>query len=344
MKRNKRKKDRSLFDEDLRLEKLSKQGDPLLKLNKLDFEIFRKILESATLSEDKGLGGRPPYDRVLLFKAVILQRFYNISDNQIEYQINDRLSFMRFLNLGLSDDVPDSKTIWLFKEMLTKAGVTKELFETFGEMLEDKNLIAHEGTMIDASFVDVPKQRNSRDENKDIKSGKVPEDWKKEENKHKLMQKDTDARWTKKNNVSYFGYKDHVKSDTKSKLITNYHVTDASVHDSQALDELLDGSDKENELYADSAYTGQKQILEKYEVVDRVHERGSRNNPLTEQQKEENREKSKTRVRVEHIFGFIENSMNGSRLKTIGIERAKTVIGLMNLTYNMFRYLQICKV
>ena len=147
---------------------------------------------------------------------------------------------MRFLGLELCDDVPDAKTIWLFKENLTKAKVASQLFKIFYRVLDKMNLIAHEGSIIDASFVEVPKQRNNRDENKDIKDGKIPEEWEKDENSHKLSQKDTDARWTQKNKINYYGYKDHVKVDAKSKLITKYEVTDSSVHDSQKLDDLLD--------------------------------------------------------------------------------------------------------
>ncbi len=196
----KKKKQRSFFDEDFKKDKLTKQGDPLLRLHTIKWELFRSIIEKHTLNEDKGLGGRPSYDRILLFKIIILQRFYNISDEQIEYQINDRLSFMRFLGLELCDDVPDAKTIWLFKEKLAKANVIEELFNLFFQELENMNLIAHDGSIIDASFVEVPKQRNSRDENKDIKDGKIPENWEKEENANKLSQKDIDARWTKENN------------------------------------------------------------------------------------------------------------------------------------------------
>lgn len=342
MKKTKQKNSKSLFDEDLRLQKLSKHGDPLLKLNNINWEMFRPLVEQATLSEDKGKGGRPPYDRIMLFKIVILQKFYNISNEQIEYQINDRLSFMRFLNLSLADDVPDCNTVWLFKEMLVKAGVFKDLFQTFYNILENENLIANEGTMIDASFVEAPKQRNTKDENDDIKSGKTPKEWKKKKNKNKLKHKDLEARWTKKNNKSYYGYKDHVKVDIKSKLIKNYCVTDASVHDSQALDDLLDESDKDKELYADSAYVGQDDILEKYKVISKINEKGYRNKPLTKTQKNKNREKSKIRARVEHVFGFIENSMHGSTVKSIGIKRAEGSVGLMNLTYNIFRYLHLC--
>jgi len=334
----KKKNQRTFFDEDLKKAKLTKQGDPLLKLKDIEWEIFRSILEENTLKEDRGLGGRPPYDRVLLFKITILQRFYNISDDQIEYQINDRLSFMRFLGLELCDDVPDAKTIWLFKENLTKAKVASQLFKIFYRVLDNMNLIAHEGSIIDASFVEVPKQRNNRDENKDIKDGKIPEEWEKDENSHKLCQKDTDARWTQKNKINYYGYKDHVKVDAKSKLITKYEVTDASVHDSQKLDDLLDEDDANKRLHADSAYVGQEEKLEAKKVVNEIHEKGYKNKPLTEEQKASNKLKSKTRVRVEHVFGFIENSMHGSTIKSIGKLRAEMNIGLMNLTYNIFRY------
>ena len=344
MKKNKKKNTRSLFDEDLKLNKLSKQGDPLEKLKNIDWEIFRSTLEKSTLQEDKGVGGKPPYDRILMFKIVILQRFYNLSDEQAEYQINDRLSFMRFLRLNLCDDVPDARTIWLFKEKLAQSEVGEELFELFKRLLEEKSLIANEGSIIDASFVEVPKQRNKRDENNDIKNGKTPEEWEKEENVHKLSQKDTDARWTKKNNVNYYGYKDHVKVDRDSKLITKYEVTDASVHDSQVLDKLLDEDDEGKTVHADSAYVGQEETIEKKKVIDMIHEKGYKNKPLTEEQKASNKMKSKMRVRVEHVFGFIENSMNASFIRSIGIVRARLNIGLMNLTYNIFRYLFLTRV
>jgi IS5 family transposase len=344
MKKTKRRQGKTLFDEELKLEKLSKQGDPLQKLSNINWEIFRQTLEENTLETDSGKGGRPPYDRVLLFKIIFLQRYYNISDDQIEYQINDRLSFMRFLNLKLADDVPDAKTIWLFKDKLAKAGVIDNLFNIFKNELESANMIANEGSIVDASFVEVPKQRNRKNENDAIKNGKTPEEWEKEENKNKLSQKDTDARWTKKNNVSYYGYKDHVKVENKSKLITNYEVTNASIHDSQVLDKLLDDTDKGKPLYADSAYSGQEKTLEEKEVINNIHEKGYRNKPLTEEQIKNNKKKSKIRVRVEHVFGFIENSMNGSFIRSIGKTRAKFNIGMINLTYNMFRYLFLCQV
>jgi len=335
-----------LFGEEFRLQKLSKQGDPLERLDSvINWELFSPILAKTETANKKSNAGAKPYSPLLMFKILLLQRYYNLSDYQIEYQILDRLSFCRFLGLTLTDRVPDEKTVWDFRERLTSLALEKELFNLFSSKLEENDLIAHEGKIIDASFVEMPRQRNSREENKHIKeTGTAPASWKDKPNKKR--QKDTDARWTKKNNETHYGYKDHAKVDNKHKFIDKYVVTDASVHDSQPLDDLLDiETDKGKDLFADSAYTGEKQneTIEKYEMNNKVCEKGTRNRPLSEEQKQTNKEKSKTRSRVEHVFGFIEGSMNRFKLNCIGIKRAKSAIGLINLTYNMFRYEQLVR-
>lgn len=338
----KRSRDRGLFDEEFRLEKLSQWNDPLEKLNKrIDWEMFRPMLEKELRKENRGPGGCRPYDYVMMFKILILQRYYNIADDKTEFAILDRLSFMRFLGLRISDRVPDAKTIWTFREHLSQRGIIEKLFNLFTEELEKNGLMGNEGKMVDATFVEVPVQRNTREENEKIKGGTIPEEWK--ENQHKLSRKDTDARWTKKNGKAYFGYKDHVKADTKSKVITKYAVTDASVHDSKAVKDLLTEEDAGQALYADSAYSGAPvaEVVERRKMVNQIHEKGYRGQPLSDKQKESNREKSRTRARVEHIFGFMENSMGGCFIRTIGKARAGAMIGLMNLTYNIFRAIQL---
>lgn len=334
-----------LFDDHFLMEKLTKLGDPLHKLDEfINWKIFENPLYEAFKNDEKDIskGGRPPFDKLQMFKALIIQSLYNLSDDQLEYQIVDRTSFKRFLGLKKSDKVPDSKTFWAFREQLIEKEVIEGLFETFNTTLDQMGVFANEGKMIDASFVEAPRQRNTREENQHIKeTGTAPKEWK--EKPHKLCQKDIDARWTKKNNIPYYGYKNHVKSDAKTKLIEKYKVTDASVHDSQPVEDLLTEKDEGKPIYADSAYTGedQEKIYKKKKVVNKVHEKGYRNKPLTEEQKASNKEKSKTRVRVEHIFGFVENSMHGSFVRTIGIARAKAKIGMMNLTYNICRCVQL---
>ena len=342
MKAYKKYRDYGFFDQDLRLTKLSQLGDPLEKLNQnIDFELFRNILEDKLTKNAKGKGGRPPYDYLMMFKILILQRYYNLSDFQIEYQINDRMSFMRFLNLTISDDIPDSKTVWNFREQIIDLQIVDLLFDLFIKELEKLGLIVNEGKIIDASFVEVPRQRNSKQENEEIKKGQTPKSF--DENLNKKSQKDVDARWTQKNKVNFFGYKNHIKVDSESKIITKYGVTSANVHDSQMIDNLIDNKDKGENLYADSAYTGQEQekIIQEKEMKNKVSEKGYKNKPLTEEQKANNKEKSKTRARVEHIFGFMEMSMNSMELNYIGLKRVSAAIGLTNLVYNMFRKIQL---
>lgn len=328
----------SFFDGEKRYEKLTELGDPLEKLNKvMDWEMFRAKLTAVCQKEDYTKGGCPPIDVIIKFKASVIRRIYTLSFDQAEYQINDRLSFMRFLGLSVHSKVLDSRTIWNFENTLAQKGVMDELFEMFDKKLEEEGLITHKGTIIDATFVDAPRQRNSRDDNKKIKNGEVPEEWKKPENAHKLAQKDTDARWAKKNNETHFGYKDHVKCDAESKLITNYEVTDASVHDSNCCTDMLDEKDKA--FYADSAYAGEKIASNLPEGCENhICEKGARNHPLTEEQKKSNRQKSKTRCRIEHIFGFMTNSMHGIITRSIGMTRVKSGIAFTNLVYNICRY------
>jgi transposase, IS5 family len=334
----------SFFDEADRLAKLTKLNDPLVELQRyIDFELFRPQLSEVFTKERKSAAGRKAYDAVFMFKILILQRINNISDEKAEFLINDRHSFQRFLGLRLGSTVPDFSTVWLFREALTKAGVIKSLFDTFGAMLEKQGVITKAGSIVDASFVEVPRQRNTKEENEMIKTGKVPSDWAKQP--RKLCQKDTDARWTKKNNETYYGYKNHARADAESVIITDYTVTDASVHDSQELSALVNEKRLAQTLFADSAYKSAKTdgMLEDLGIKNFIHEKGARNRPLSELQKELNRLKSQIRCKIEHIFGFVENSMGGPEQEYIGRERNATGIGLSNLSYNLLRYIQLIK-
>ena len=321
----------NLFAEETQLERLSQLGDSLERLKIIDFESFRPTLTEGLKKERKSRAGRPPFDSVMMFKVLVLQRLFNLSDDQTEYQITDRISFQRFLGLSLGEKVPDAKTIWLFRNTLTDADVMEKLFTQFNRMLEARGIITHKGTIVDATFVDAPRQRNTRDENEQIKDAKIPEEWKKKP--HKLAQKDTDARWTKKGDETHFGYKDHAKVDADSKLVTDYAVTPANVHDSNEFEDFF--TEKDKAAYADSAYVGKK--LPKH-VKNEVCEKGYRNKPLTAEQKENNRRKSKIRSRIEHVFGFMTMSMHGLTVRTIGMRRAAFNIGLTNLVYNLCRY------
>jgi transposase, IS5 family len=325
-----------------RLESLSKMGDPLELLQKLiQWEEFRPILEPIRKKERKSNAGRKPFDLVFMFKVLILQTLYNLADEALEYQIRDRLSFMRFLDLGMEGRVPDATTVWLFRERLKELNLMESLFDQFGNYLEAQGYYPRSGQIIDASIILVPIQRNSREENAKIKNGEVPADW----NKNKRAQKDTDARWTEKNGESYYGYKNHIDIDAEHKLIRNYSTTPANVHDSQVFDVVIDSDNAGPDVWADSAYRSEETeaVLEDAGYVSHINEKAHRGHPLTDAQKTANRTRSKVRTRVEHVFGFQENSMGSKIIRTIGIARAGVKIGLMNLTYNVMRYMQLVR-
>ena len=328
-----------LYGADVQLNRLSKLGDPLEKLNaSIDWGIFRLPIVKRIRKSDYSKGGRPPWDEVLMFKITLLQDWNNVSDDNTEYMINCRLDWQRFLDMELGEKAPDAKTIWLFKEQVGKEGM-RELFETLNVKLHELGIVKRDGSLIDATFVEVPKQRNSREENAQIKQGEVPEDWQTPDNANKLEQKDVDARWTKKGNQSYYGYKDHVKVDKESKIITDFTVTPASVHDVDEFEGLIDITDKE--AWLDSAYASAEhvaRIKEKYpNIILHITERAYKNKPLTEEQKESNRDKSRVRARVEHVFGYMARFMGGITIRTIGKERAEREICGLNLAYNLKR-------
>lgn len=315
-------------------------GDPLARLDEVvDWNLFEPVFARIPKEEPKGAGGRPPFAPQLMFKALIIQSLYQIGDLQLQFQITDRLSFKRFLGLSDADKSPDEKTFWAFRETLQRHDLFKPLFDLFHGSLEAKGMFARKGQMVDATFVEVPRQRNSREDNATIKAGKVPPRW--EEQPAKARQKDVDARWTCKNHERRYGYKNHVKVDSRSKLIEDYTVTSASVHDSQVLEELI--AEGNPVTYADSAYTGERceKVFSDRKVAFKPIERAYKNKPLNGNQQRSNRARSKVRVRVEHVFATMRMCMRRGWNRCIGLARNRAAIALTNLVYNMVRFEQI---
>jgi len=330
----------SLLDEYKKLEKLNRYQDPLTILNeKIDWESFRGIIERGYKQTDPSKGGRPAYDKVMMFKILILQRYYELSDDSTEFQIVDRWSFMRFLGLSMNDNVPDAKTIWLFKETLTKNGILEELFLELTNTLGKMGLTVNRGKIIDATILQVPKQRNTREENRQIKEGKTPEEW----NDEKARQKDMDASWLTKNGEDFYGFKNHVVIDSETKLIEDFQVTPAHVPDREIGEEILESMEEGIIIYGDRGYPSKSmtEIMKVNGIEDAVMRKGTRNKPISHEDKERNKRISKTRCRIEHVFGFMKRHKKKYDIMSIGLERATANITLKIIVYNLNKTIKL---
>lgn len=344
------------FDIDERLKRLSDLGDQLEAFaGAVDFEVFRADLTKALSYWDGSHGGHPPFDPVMMFKVLVIQAANNLSDERTEFLISDRLSFMRFLGLGLSDRVPDARTIWLFREKLTKAGAIQPLFDRFDATLRAAGYLAMGGQIVDASLIAAPKQRNTQDEKKDLKEGRIPEDWK--ARPARLRQKDRDARWTVKFSkakerpdgskppvdiaIPTFGYQNHIAIDRRFGLIRKWQATDAAAYEGARLRQgLLDKSNTASTVWADTAYRSKanETFMEANGFVSRIHRKKPKGKPMPEAVQRANSAKSKVRSHVEHVFAAQKDRMD-LFVRTIGIARATTKIGMANLVYNIKRLL-----
>jgi transposase, IS5 family len=341
------------FDVEDRLRELSAKGDGLERIAALvDFERFRPDLERAVPRSDGSKGGRPAFDHVLMFKVLLLQAMHALSDERAEYLIKDRLSFMRFLGLGLADPVPDANTIWTFREALKRAGAVDALFARFDATLREAGYLAMGGQIVDASIVAAPKQRNTEAEKAAIKAGRIPESW--AGKPAKLRQKDRDARWTVKFSkakpredgtpridiaVPAFGYRNHVGIDRRHGLVRRWTATDAAAHDGARLADLIDGENTASDVWADTAYRSAKNeaMLAAHGLVSRIHRRKPKGRAMAERTRRANARKSAVRAAVEHVFAHQKGPM-GLVVRTIGIARAQVKVGLANLAYNIRRF------
>jgi transposase, IS5 family len=260
----------------------------------------------------------------------------------------------------LEDRVPDARTIWLFREKLTTAGAIKRLSEQFDAMLRQAGYIAMSGQIVDASLVAAPRQRNTDDEKKAIKEGRIPLNWKAKP--AKMRHKDRDARWTVKFTkakprqdgstppvdlaIPLFGYQNHVSIDLRFGFIRRWAATDAAAYEGRRLRQgLLDKSNTASGVWADTAYrsAANETFLNKNGFVSHIHRKKPKGRAMHETMRRANNAKSKIRSRVEHVFAEQKDRM-GLFIRTIGIARATTKIGMANLVYNIKRFIFLRKI
>jgi IS5 family transposase len=282
-----------------------------------------------------------------------LQALYSLSDEAAEFQIKDRLSFERFLGLGIDGTVPDATTVWLFRERLVKAKAIDRLFARFDAALTERGYLAMGGQIIDATVVPAPKQRNTEAEKMAIKEGRVPEGWK----PAKIREKDRDARWSVKYTkakvkegadpkaakpvdlaIPMFGYKNYIGIDRVHGLIRTWDASAAKAHDGARLPEVVSKDNTGSGVWADTAYRSKKNeaFLAKGMFTSHIHQRKPHRRAMPERIARANAKRSAVRSAVEHVFAGQKHRM-GLVVRTIGIARARIKIGMANLAYNFQR-------
>ena len=323
-----------LFADEYHREKIDSLGDPLAEIEShIDFAALAAEVDRVAPRPISAQGGRPPYPTETMVRILVLKRLYNLSDEQMEYQLLDRMSYKRFCGLSNAANIPDRTTVWTFENRIGGAGA-RALFDGVTAQLLKKGFIARGGQIIDATLVPAPRQHNNRDEKELLEQGAMPADWK----PAKRRQKDIDATWTKKHGESHFGYKLSINVDKKHKFIREIETDTASPHDSQHFDQVFDTANTSRDVYADRGYPSEAREawLEENGYRNNIQRKGKRNKPLSECQQRRNRRIARTRARVEHPFAAIAQ-MGGKVIRTIGQGRASFAMTMMAACYNLKR-------
>ena len=342
------------FDVDERLKRLSDLGDQLLAFTAaVDFEIFRPELMGALAYSDGSQGGRPPFDPVMMFKILVIQAANALSDERAEFLVNDRLSFMRFLGLGLSDRVPDAKHDLAVSGEADPGRGDQAAVRPVRRGAARGRLRRH-GRPDRRRFADCRAQAAQHRGGKEGHQGRTHSRGL-EGQARQAPAEGRDARWTVKFSkakartdgtvppvdiaIPTFGYQNHVSIDREHGLIRRWDATDAAAYEGARLREgLLDKTNTASAVWADTAYRSKtnEAFLERNGFVSRIHRKKPPRRPMPETTRRANALKSKVRSGVEHVFAVQKDKM-ALFIRTIGIARARLKIGMANLVYNFRR-------
>ena len=336
---------RFFFDIAQRYAGLDAKNDPLARIDEVvPWEDFRPRIEAAWRkpTEERGSpAGRKPWDAVVMFKAIVLCELYNLSGRPSGVPASRPPLVHAVLGVRSRGQGSRRQDGVALPGTVGAGGRDRDVVRGFRRLSGAAGLLGDgrpDHRRLDRAGAQTAQHG---DDNARIEEGETPEGW--ENQPAKRSQKETDARWNKKHGKSHYGYKNHVNVDRRHKLMRRYRVTDAAVHDSQIVDDILDPDNTASDVWADSAYRSAEieAKLEEKGLKSRIHRKGYRNKPLSEREKRGNTTRSKVRARVEHVFGAQSNDMGGTLVRSIGMVRARARIGLKNLAYNMRRLVQL---
>lgn len=287
---------RTLTFADYELNRSSYQNTTLLRLDELvDWEAFRPKLSRCYTTDT----GRRSYDPITMFKALIIQHIYSLSDRQLEDAICDRISFRRFLHLEVGADVPDFTTLCRFRNRLARKGLARKLLGELDRQLKLMGLRVKSGVMVDATLIE--------------SAARPP--------KKGAVSRDPDAAYTVKNSKPHFGYKAHIAVDVGTGLVRSVEVTPANVHDTNVFESLIPRGTRA--VFADKAYAdgGRKRRLRNAGVHCGILDKGYRNRPLSNRQRRRNRRNGRIRSGVERPFATLKRILRLGRAWYVGLDK-----------------------
>ena len=306
-------------------------GDRLeLMKEQIDWEPFRPLV-AGVFHDDKETGGRPHTDEITIVRAMLLQECYGLSDPELEFQVNDRLSFRNFLSFP--ETIPDFSTIWKIRERLKEAGAEPKIWQELQRQLDQKGYAIKKGVIQDASFIEADLGRKRYYKEKKAKERGETVEYTEKQMRHM----DNDGTFSIKHGQVHFGYKNHIKLDIGNTLIREYEVTTASLHDGE-IDLVKEGDQK---AYRDKGYFGKK--LNCFGVEDRTMKRATRGHPLNKKEWENNRKISKIRAPGERPFAVMKHVFHGARTRVKTLRRVSIKEMLKCFAFNLYQLVTLVR-
>lgn len=298
-------------------------NESLDKVNNLvDWKPIEKIL-SNIYNSSRGPKSYPP---LTLFKALLVQTWYDLSDYQLEEALDDRLSFRRFVGIGASDSVPDHSTYSVFRSQLRERHLIEEVFSEINHQLEMQGQIIRKGTIVDATLVEAAVKKPDQKENGDAGKSEV----------------DKDAEWVCKGSKRYFGYKAHMSVDANKGFILKAKFTKAKCFEGHVLEEML--PEKQEWVFADKAYQSKsnEQLLKNRGIKNGIMRKAALRIKLDAVQRLRNRLISKTRQKIEKTFGTLKRWYGFHKVRYRGLKRNETQMFLLCISFNLKKWARTC--
>jgi IS5 family transposase len=309
----------------------------------INWKRINKILKQGLGRSNEVTVGAKSYPAIQMFKILLLQQWYGLSDKETEFAMLDRISFVRFVGFSLEESRPDHTTICRFRNLLIEKKLLQALLDELNRQMEKQGKLVKKGVAVDASIISSAARPRKQVEVETV-SDKEEAEASSAENKLSVSYShDSDAAWTKKGKEYHYGYKAHTSVDVDSGLILAAQATPANHSDTGKLGELVKDSrlPAKSRVYGDKGYTSAKnrELLKANKYKDGIMNRAYRNKPLTDRERQRNRLISKKRFIVERVFGTLKKHYDMARASYLGTARVQGELLLSSLAYNLKRAL-----